>query len=155
MATREDLLDSHYSTIGREEPNMMIIGVDYHPGFQAIAFFVEETGECGEQELNHKDLVFLREGFQEHSKFVHNLTGQFTGGLFGKNLVADAVHFKEDAAGGDQFQCRSHFRSRAERISSAVNEKCGRGQLWEVSSSKFIMLSGRMKWVREQEQAIH
>ena len=32
---------------------MMIIGVDYHPSFQAIAFFMEETGECGEQELNH------------------------------------------------------------------------------------------------------
>ncbi|HEY6384262.1 MAG TPA: hypothetical protein VIX91_01115 [Candidatus Acidoferrum sp.] len=31
---------------------MTIIGVDYHPSFQAIAFFVEETGECGEQELN-------------------------------------------------------------------------------------------------------
>src|SRR5260370_12325539 len=32
---------------------MMIIGVDYHPSFQTIAFFVEESGECGEQELNH------------------------------------------------------------------------------------------------------
>ena len=34
---------------------MMIIGVDYHPSFQAIAFLIEETGECGEQELNHSD----------------------------------------------------------------------------------------------------
>jgi transposase len=33
----------------------MIIGVDYHPSFQAIAFCVEEIGECGEQELNHSD----------------------------------------------------------------------------------------------------
>jgi len=33
----------------------MLIGVDYHPSFQTIAFFVEETGECGEQELNHSD----------------------------------------------------------------------------------------------------
>ena len=33
---------------------MMIIGVDYHPSFQTI-FFMEETGECGEQELNHSD----------------------------------------------------------------------------------------------------
>jgi hypothetical protein len=31
---------------------MMIIGVDYHPSFQTIAFLMEETGECGEQELN-------------------------------------------------------------------------------------------------------
>src|SRR5947209_10354972 len=34
---------------------MMIIGVDYHPSFQAMAFLIEETGECGEQELNHSD----------------------------------------------------------------------------------------------------
>ena len=33
---------------------MMIIGVDYHPGFQQIAFLVEETGECGERRLNHR-----------------------------------------------------------------------------------------------------
>jgi transposase len=33
----------------------MLIGVDYHPSFQTIAFFVQETGECGEQELNHSD----------------------------------------------------------------------------------------------------
>src|SRR4029077_13578465 len=34
---------------------MMIIGVDYHPSFQTIAFLIEETGECGEQELDHSD----------------------------------------------------------------------------------------------------
>jgi hypothetical protein len=34
---------------------MMLIGVDYHPSFQTIAFFMEETGECGEQQLNHGD----------------------------------------------------------------------------------------------------
>jgi transposase len=34
---------------------MMIIGVDYHPSFQAIAFLMEETGEYGEQELNHSE----------------------------------------------------------------------------------------------------
>jgi transposase len=32
---------------------MMIIGVDYHPSFQTIAFLIEETGECDERELNH------------------------------------------------------------------------------------------------------
>jgi len=32
---------------------MIIIGVDYHPSFQTIAFLVEETGEYDEQELNH------------------------------------------------------------------------------------------------------
>ena len=34
---------------------MMIMGVDYHPSFQTIAFLMEETGEYGEQELNHSD----------------------------------------------------------------------------------------------------
>src|ERR1700722_4652536 len=34
---------------------MVIIGVDYHPSFQQIAFFEEETGECGEQQLNHSE----------------------------------------------------------------------------------------------------
>ena len=27
----------------------------YHPSFQTIAFLIEETGEYGEQELNHSD----------------------------------------------------------------------------------------------------
>jgi hypothetical protein len=34
---------------------MFIIGVDYHPSFQQIAFFEGETGECGEQQLNHSE----------------------------------------------------------------------------------------------------
>jgi hypothetical protein len=33
----------------------MLIGVDYHPSFQTIAFFAEGTGKYGEQELNHSD----------------------------------------------------------------------------------------------------
>jgi transposase len=34
---------------------MLRIGVDYHPSFQQIAFLEEETGECGERQLNHSD----------------------------------------------------------------------------------------------------
>ena len=30
---------------------MIIIGCDYHPGFQEIAFVDTETGDCGEQRL--------------------------------------------------------------------------------------------------------
>src|SRR6267142_330905 len=33
----------------------MMIGVDYHPSFQQIAFLDQETGECGEQRLDHSD----------------------------------------------------------------------------------------------------
>ena len=34
---------------------MLIIGVDYHPSFQQIAFMDRATGECGERRLNHSD----------------------------------------------------------------------------------------------------
>src|SRR6202163_2285752 len=34
---------------------MLIIGVDYHPSFQEIAFLNQETGEYGEQQLNHSE----------------------------------------------------------------------------------------------------
>ncbi len=33
---------------------MIIIGVDYHPSDQYIAFVDTETGECGERQLNHR-----------------------------------------------------------------------------------------------------
>ena len=33
---------------------MFIIGVDYHPSFQQIAFLDETTGECGDRRLNHR-----------------------------------------------------------------------------------------------------
>src|ERR1700730_4092027 len=32
---------------------LLIIGVDYHPSFQQIAFLDQETGECGQRRLNH------------------------------------------------------------------------------------------------------
>src|SRR5580692_6282470 len=34
---------------------MLIIGVDYHPSDQYVAFAETETGECGERRLNHED----------------------------------------------------------------------------------------------------
>src|SRR5438552_1438305 len=34
---------------------MIIIGCDYHPSFQQIAWVDSETGECGEQRLAHSD----------------------------------------------------------------------------------------------------
>ena len=46
---------------------MIIIGCDYHPGFQEIAFVDTETGDCGEQRLEHC------EGAE---KFYRDLAGQ-------------------------------------------------------------------------------
>src|SRR5712671_7023974 len=34
---------------------MLLIGCDYHPSVQQIAFVDTETGECGEQRLSHSD----------------------------------------------------------------------------------------------------
>ena len=34
---------------------MLIIGLDYHPSFQQIAFIDDETGEFSERQLLHKD----------------------------------------------------------------------------------------------------
>ena len=34
---------------------MLIIGVDYHPSFQQIAFADTDTGECGERRLTHSN----------------------------------------------------------------------------------------------------
>src|SRR4029077_10635952 len=34
---------------------MIIIGADYHPGFPQIAFVDTETGDCGEQRLEHSE----------------------------------------------------------------------------------------------------
>jgi transposase len=47
---------------------MMIIGVDYHPSDQYIAFADAGTGECGERRLNHSD--------QEAEKFYRELAAR-------------------------------------------------------------------------------
>ena len=44
--------DMFFLTIGRPA-NMLIIGCDYHPSLQQIAWDDTESGECGEQRLAH------------------------------------------------------------------------------------------------------
>ena len=34
---------------------MMIIGCDFHPSFQQISCLDQETGECGDRRLNHRE----------------------------------------------------------------------------------------------------
>ena len=43
---------------------MIIIGADYHPAFQQIAFVDSETGELNELRLEHRE---------EAEKFYHEL----------------------------------------------------------------------------------
>src|SRR6201981_2430372 len=41
--------------LGRKGADMLIIGCDYHPGFQQIAFVDTETGELQERRLQHRE----------------------------------------------------------------------------------------------------
>jgi transposase len=54
--------------LGRKEPNVIIIGVDYHPSDQYIAFVDTETGEYVERQLNHSD--------REAEKFYRELAAR-------------------------------------------------------------------------------
>lgn len=49
---------------------MLIIGLDYHPSFQQIAYLDTETGECGERRLGHPEEAqgFYRELRQHYSQ---------------------------------------------------------------------------------------
>jgi hypothetical protein len=50
--------------------NMIIVGCDYHPGFQQIAFIDRETGECEERRLEHREAAekFYRELAAQEAK---------------------------------------------------------------------------------------
>src|ERR1700752_4709827 len=54
-SARVDFGGANQPKARRKEPNMLIIGCDYHPGFQQIAFVDTETGECGERRLAHRE----------------------------------------------------------------------------------------------------
>ena len=40
---------------GEKEPNLLIIGCDYHPSFQQIAMLDSDTGELQERRLKHRE----------------------------------------------------------------------------------------------------
>ncbi len=58
---------------------MLIIGLDYHPGFQQIAFVDTETGECSERRLDHPQQAeqFYRD---LHAKGIHARIGMEASG---------------------------------------------------------------------------
>jgi hypothetical protein len=57
---------------------MLIIGLDYHPSVQQIAFVDLETGETGERQLNHNDLRNLRTWSSGGSGLSHSKCGVAT-----------------------------------------------------------------------------
>lgn len=83
---------------------MMIIGCDYHPGFQQIAYVDTDTGEVGERRLGHKEEAeqFYRElrgrGMQlrvgmeasGHARWFERLLQELGGEL----LIGDAAQIR-------------------------------------------------------------
>ena len=65
---------------------MMLIGVDFHPSFQQIAFLSEETGEWEERQLNH------REG--EAARFYRDLQKRGISGRVGLEATGYARWFE-------------------------------------------------------------
>src|SRR5215469_1041282 len=52
---RYDSITMSAPTLERKQPNMLITGCDYRPGFQEIAFVDTETGEMQERRLKHRE----------------------------------------------------------------------------------------------------
>ena len=93
---------------------MMIIGVDYHPSFQTIAFLVEETGECGEQELNHSDgqaEKFYRELKQRGIRVRVGMEATGYSRWF-ERLLAELGFELDRRSGGDQGQASEEAEDR-------------------------------------------
>jgi transposase len=55
-----------------------LIGVDYHPSFQQIAFLMEETGESSERRLNHSDGEAEKFYREQQGRGVHVRVGRAT-----------------------------------------------------------------------------
>ena len=70
---------------------MIIIGCDYHPGFQQIAFVDTETGDYGEQRLGHS------EGAE---KFYRDLAAQGKKVRVGMEASGHARWFERDSVDG-------------------------------------------------------
>src|ERR1700745_123713 len=52
---RVDFGSANNQGLGGKEPNMLIIGCDYHPSVQQIAFVDTDTGELRERRLGHRE----------------------------------------------------------------------------------------------------
>src|SRR5216117_2780996 len=49
------IVTNYNDHVRRKEPNMIIIGCDYHTGFQQIAFVDTDTGDWNERKLGHRE----------------------------------------------------------------------------------------------------
>jgi transposase len=89
---------------------MLIIGCDYHPGFEQIAFMDSDSGEFQEQRLAHRE---------EAEKFYRNLAAQGVQVRVGMEASGHARWFERLLAElkfelwmGDAAKIREKFRLR-------------------------------------------
>jgi hypothetical protein len=71
---------------------MLIIGLDYHPSFQQIAFVDNETGEYGERQLLHKN--------GEAERFYRELKQRGVKVRIGMEATGHAVFTRESSSRG-------------------------------------------------------
>src|SRR3954470_6001221 len=98
----------------------MLIGVDYHPSFQQIAFLVEQTGEYSERRLNHSD--------GEAEKFYRDLRLRGVQVRVGMEATGYSRWFEgllaelgfDRRSRGDQGQARQEAKDRSERCATAA-----------------------------------
>jgi VWFA-related protein len=75
-----------------KEPNMLIIGCDYHPGFQQIAVVDTDTGEAGEWRFAHREqAVPLNEGLRRKKALWRTAGRKETGGAPLRTLASLAI----------------------------------------------------------------
>jgi hypothetical protein len=94
-----------------KEPNLKIIGCDFHPSYQQIAMVEEETGEWTERRLLHAD--------GEAQRFYESLRGPVRVGL--------------EAEGGGGKICSAGWSSWKRKLppgSSRLMSKRGCGRRW-------------------------
>jgi transposase len=99
---------------------MMIIGCDFHPSFQQIGFVDQETGECGERRLSHRE---------EADAFYRSLAGK-------------AVRVGVEATGNDHWFRRLLHETGHELLvgdASAIHASAPREQRTDKRDARHIL----------------
>src|SRR5215470_10774404 len=105
---------------------MLIIGCDYHPSMQQIAWVETETGECGERRLTHRAEAeqFYRELKGKHVRVGIEATGHsrwFERFLAERNFeiwIGDPAQIPSQAGAKAEERsagCRAHSEADVER----------------------------------------
>jgi hypothetical protein len=96
---------------------MIIIGADYHPGFQQIGFVDTNTGEFQERRLQHRE---------EAEKFYRELAAQGMQVRVGMDKPVDRRAGLNDCSRSCTSSCGSEMLRRSGRSESASRRRIAR-----------------------------